>query len=425
MGGDMEQGTGFGGCPWDSSRLQRLMAVLLIGANVAACTATSATASPTIFFQVSTTPTATPAPTPIPTPAVTAPPSSAPGFGPTGSMATGRSDHYATLLSDGRVLLVGGYNEPGVSLASAELYDPRTSTFNPTGSMRTARHAPFATPLSDGRVLIGGGCVCDPLSTLVLASAELYDPRTGSFIATGSMTTGRVGATATLLSDGRILIAGGTGSSRALASAELYDPPTGTFNPTGSMGTSRSGSTATLLADGRVLVVGGMSDGYTVLASAELYDPQSGKFTMTGSMEAGRINHTATLLADGRVLMAGGTPSIYSSAPILASAELYDPKSGSFSPTGSMETARTYHTATRLSDGRVLVAGGSMEEPEVLASAELYNPTTGTFGPTGAMKAGREYHTATLLSDGRVLVAGGLTHDGLWTDSASAELYRP
>jgi hypothetical protein len=236
---------------------------------------------------------------------------------------------------------------------------------------------------------------------------------TPGFSQTGSMAKARDSHTATLLYDGRVLIAGGPYSS-----AELYDPAAGTFSPTGSMTTARSGHTATLLSDGRVLIAGG--DGFD-LASAELYSPAAGTFSPTGSMTTARSGHTATLLADGRVLIAGGG-GVFSNAYYTDSAELYDPATGTFRPTGSMTRARSGHTATRLTDGRVLITAG--RRGSYLGSAELYDPATGTFSPTGSMATARESHTATLLADGRVLIVGGSVA-GVGPATASAELYQP
>jgi hypothetical protein len=186
------------------------------------------------------------------------------------------------------------------------------------------------------------------------------------------------------------------------------------------MATARELHTATLLPDGRVLIAGGFGES-PYLASAELYDPKTGSFSPTGSMATARELHTATLLSDGLVLIAGGNDSWYSTTSTsFASAELYDPKTGSFSPTGSMATARSYHTATLLSDGLVLIAGGT-DGSTWLVSAELYDPKTGSFSPTGSMTTGRAFHTATALPDGRVLIAGG----DAFPSTASAELYQP
>jgi hypothetical protein len=191
-------------------------------------------------------------------------------FSPTGSLVTARFGETVTLLQDGRVLIAGGDNA-----GTAELYDPRTGLFSPTGSMTAVRDGGHtATLLSDGRVLIAGGSQPDGSSGFkALASAELYDPATGKFTATGSMSTAHLDHTAMLIAGGRVLVAGGTNGSMWLASAELYDPATGKFSPTGSMATARNGYTATLLADGRVLIAGGGNDTSAYLASAELYQP--------------------------------------------------------------------------------------------------------------------------------------------------------
>lgn len=357
----------------------------------------------------------------------------------TGALGDGRQIHTATRLDDGRVLIVGGYDNEDGALPSAVLYDPGANTFSPTGRLATARGYHTATLLSDGRVLItGGGPPGWPgsftgITGPFLASAELYDPRTGTFSPTGSMATPREVHTATLLADGRVLITGGAEfQARAVASAELYDPKTGTFSSTGSMTTARAFHTATLLADGRVLVAGGSPAAWGTtahLASAEIYDPKSGTFTPTGPMTGGRDFNTATLLADGRVLFAGGSTGSQQDVPSAAhedvpTAEIYDPRTGAFSPTGSMIDGREYHTATLLRDGTVLVTGGGGDYTNraFLASAELYDPATGVFAPTGPLGEARTYQAASLLDDGKVLVTGGT---GAVAPLASAEIYDP
>jgi hypothetical protein len=370
--------------------------------------ATPSAAPPTATLSISATPTPVATPTPKPDPMALP-----------GPLGAGRQVHTATILADGRVLVAGGTDYADQPLASVTLYDPAPGTFSRTGSMGTARAFFTSTLLSDGRILAaGGGPAQFGHPGPDLATAELYDPKSGTFTPTGSMSTTREDHSATLLRDGRVLIAGGNDTAdHAVASAELYDPKTGKFSATGSMATARGYHTATLLADGRVLIAGGAAAAWTVTdgtASAEVYDPKTGTFSPTGSMRDARAFHTATLLTDGRVLVAGGGG--------LASAEIYDPKAGTFSPTRTMLVARPFHAATLLADGRVLFAGGGGDYPDrdFLASVEIFDPKTGTFSATGSMAEARTYETASLLADGRVLVTGGY---GDLAPLATAELF--
>jgi hypothetical protein len=325
-------------------------------------------------------------------------------FRRTGSMTTPRDSHAATLLRNGKVLVAGGEYAGKSVLASAELYDPASGTFTATGSMTEARgRLPTATLLADGRVLIVGGFYFHCLST-----AEVYDPVAGTFTATGGLTTPRSFHTATLLSGGKVLITGGETDSDAsastyLATAELYDPTTGTFSATGSMSVVRAFHTATLLGDGRVLVTG--SDRGD--ASAEIYDPATESFTRTGSMTTSRNGLTATLLANGKVLVAGGQPQV--GTTFLSSAELYDPVTGKFSATANMTTERAGHTATALPSGLVLIIGGTSLKSlaYVPTTAELYDPENAAFAPTSSLVVPRNAYAATLLSEGDVLISGG------------------
>jgi Kelch motif/Galactose oxidase, central domain len=380
---------------------------------------------PTLPVVGGPSPTLGPSSSPAPTAASPAP---VPTL-PTGPMMSGRGLHTATLLRDGRVLIVGGFATYQVALASAEIYDPTRDTFSPTGSLATPRGQHTATLLADGRVLVVGGFTGGGISnTTSLASAEIYDPKTGTFTATGSMAEGRGFHDATLLADGRVLVTGGDHDvNTPVATAEIYDPATGTFSPTGSMAVARTVHTATLLADGRVLIAGGgnAKTGGCV-GSAEVYDPGTGAFSATGTMTHNRCGHDATVLPDGRVLLTGGSTNWLGSAGQL-SADLYNPATGTFSPTGSMADARTEHTATRLLDGRVLIAGGAANLTNSLDSAELYDPATGTFSPTGSMATTRMWHTATRLPDGRVLVTGGdsVSWDFNGPFLSSAEIYDP
>jgi hypothetical protein len=284
-----------------------------------------------------------------------------------------------------------------------------------TGSLNTARHHQTATLLPDGMVLVAGGLGANPIGR-----AELYDPANGTWSFTGSLNVARSFHTATLLSNGLVLVAGGSSTSAVLTSAELYDPATGTWTVTGSLRDARGNHTAILLPDGKVLVAGGLTNGGALLASAELYDPASGTWSVTGNLNTARFDTVgipSTLLPNGTVLVEGG---VLADSVVAWSAEVYDQASGTWSVTGSLNTARYDHTATLLANGTVLVAGGDDSSFIPTVDAELYDPTTGTWTPTGSLVEGHTRHTATLLSDGTVLVASGLSFSGFTTD---AELY--
>ena len=248
----------------------------------------------------------------------------------TGSLVTERSDHTATRLPNGKVLVAGGSNTNASGLASAELYDPATGHWTATGSLGAAREFHTATLLSNGKVLIAGGEHFTNDNFVPLASAELYDPATGVWTPTDSLATARSGHTATLLPNGKVLVAGGGGTNdSSLASAELYDPATGHWTATGSLGAARSGQKATLLPNGKVLVVGGYSTN-DVSFSTELYDPTTGTWSSAASLGAWVFGHTATLLANGQVLVAGGYYVVDSGVVMVAGGVLYDLGTSSF-----------------------------------------------------------------------------------------------
>lgn len=391
---------------------------------VTACAGGTARSLPAARQSASPTPVASSTPFPSSAPSQ----SPVPAWTATGTMIDGRVFFSATLLADGKVLVAGGFRNGDGSdpLASAELYDPSSGSWTATGKMREARAGHTATLLPDGTVLVAGGGT-SPADTL--RSAELYDPSIGSWSAAGNMTKARGSHTATVLRDGRVLVAGGgagINSSGIEASAELYDPNRRSWAATGKMRDARTLQTATLLADGKVLVSGGQSRTDTALASAELYDPVSGSWIVTSNMITGRAGHTVALLADGEVLVAGGVSGGFTGdltpSEILASAELYDPASGSWKATGSMVTPRFSFVAARLPNGEVLVsAGDALGSPPL--DAERYDPSNGSWTAAGNLIHGRAGYTAALLPDGKVLVAGGEGPGGVGL--TSAELYDP
>jgi len=292
----------------------------------------------------------------------------------TRSLNTARTSHTATLLTNGQVLVAGGYDGDSVYFATAELFDPVSGTWTYTGSMNAARSLHTATLLPNGQVLVAGGFGNGELG---LSSAEVYDPIKGTWTNTGSLKFAMVNPTATLLNNGQVLLAGGfyEGSygGTITTGVQLYNPISGTWTNTGDLNTARDNYTATLLTNGEVLVAGGYGTPY--LATAELFDPVSGTWTYTGSMNAARSLHTATLLPNGHVMVAGGDNNwqVYPSEA-LTSAEIYDPVAGTWTNTGLMNAARDNHTATLLNSGEVLLAGG-VDDTDILFSAELYYST--------------------------------------------------
>ena len=358
-------------------------------------------------------------------------PAIAAGWLPAGTMHDRRALATATLLQDGRVLVIGGYAGSSLDgLASAEIWDPATRTFTPTGSMERPRVGHAATLLNDGRVLVVGGqdrSVGKDLDT------EVWDPATGTFEVVGTMPALPSGITATTLLDGRVLIVGsdvclvprvprpsgnvGLPVCRgSTASTRLWSPD-GSWVVGPPLNEQRSWHTATRLPDGRVVLIGNPSWGVDTPESTEVYDPATNTFVRVGELLDYVIGgHTATLLRDGRVLITGGDTDDPSSNKrsddVLRDAEVWDPATGGFAPAGRMDLARRAHDAALLPDGRVLVAGGSgrlTASFHVLGTAttEIWDPATATFSPGPSMADPRERGTLVTLRDGSLLVIGG------------------
>jgi hypothetical protein len=335
-----------------------------------------------------------------------------------GYLNSQRQNHTATLLGDGQVLVTGGSWHGVLFFQSAEIYNPATGKWTFTDSLSITRQNHTATRLTDGRVLVAGGA---NYSGAVQASCEIYNPADGTWAATGSLSQARSGHRAVPLIDGRVLVVGGTGDSGLpLGSAEIYDPAKESWSGAGTLATGRTMFTATRLADGRVLVAGGWGT-LGALATCEIYDPATGGWAPTDPLTTERYAHTASLLSDGRVLVAGGDDNTGWSP--MASAELFNPASHSWSlAAGAMQTARYYHTAATLADGRVLVIEGVGADGTTLTDAELYQPASQTWSDAGSLSTYRDGFTATRLLNGWVLVAGGYNENPY---PSECEIYIP
>lgn len=349
-------------------------------------------------------------------------------FTVTAHLSFGRAGHTATLLPDGDILFAGAgqldVDDLLLSYQSSELLSS-SGAVTKTSNLNVPREFHAATLLQDGKVLITGGNVYYSYPTWLESTetAELFDPAKGLFLRTGSMSQGRTGHTASLLLNGRVLVVGGT--DPATPSAEIYDPTKSSFSPVPNPLFARSGHTATVLASGKVLITGGI-DKSGALVTAEIYDPATNSFKAVGNMAEARAHHTATLLPNGKVLVAGGgtftKANLSSISPqylvdvASQTAELFDPQTEAFTPAGSMNVARSSHTATLLPDGKVLLCGGSKGWSNLNGypgdnTAEIYDPATGSFTNAGTMNIGKFWHTATLLPNGTVVLAGGIAED--------------
>lgn len=344
-------------------------------------------------------------------------------FVPGPSLGVARSNHTSTALSDGKVLVTGGVSDPnGSPLASAELYDPVTSRWSQVGPMSTARSGHTATLLQDGKVLIAGGAGVD-------VAVDLYDPKSNSWSMAGTLAAPRFGHTATLLKGGRVLLAAGYRfdgvSYTTTDKAELYDPATNAWSATGSFEEPRVYASAALLANGKVLLAGGVVGvsrfGVSKTASVTLFDPAQGTWSAAKEMGTARTGHALTPLNDGRVLVTGGGAMFTDGG---STAEIYDPATDRWTPAGQGSALLVSQTATLLPGGNVLVTGGVFEWlslASVRASSEIYSPMSNAWSPAANMATARYGHTAALLSDGAVLVVGGTSGEATL---ASTEVFR-
>jgi len=309
-----------------------------------------------------------------------------------------RRNLHSIAVANRNVLLPDGNNDTDDRISQPERFDVATGTFHLTGgAWQNPRSFPRVERLADGRVLIFDGTTDGFFSSTTTPSpAEIYDPARDSFSPTVRRPNKRLAGSATLLDSGEVLLAGGTLVEPncdlcSSAEAHLYRPASGTLSATGNLTGPREAFTATRLEDGRVLIVGGLnivgvlaSPPFPRIRTAEVYDPRTGQFSAVGALAVGRQQHTATLLPNGMVLIAGGSDQGVGPRdnPAIATAELFDPQTNAFVPTGSMRHARELHTATLLENGLVLIVGGFNDvDPTSPArsTAELYDFRTGTF----------------------------------------------
>lgn len=307
--------------------------------------------------------------------------------------------HSLTVLKDGKVLLAGGLLSTPYSItASCEVYDPATGAWTPTASLSTPRRDHTATLLPSGKVLVAGG---SPITggNGFLTSCEVFDPATGTWTATGSMATKRETATANLLPNGKVLVAAGYATT-----AEVYDPASGTWSAAGDLGQPYLTATRSLMVpDGRVVVPGGSTSG-TIVAACSLFSPSTGTTATTGALAEPRAFYQGTGLLSGKALVCGGSYLSGSTYVPRQSAELFDPATGAWSAAASMISPHSFAQSALLSNGRFLVWGGS---DSAGAKAEIYDPAANTWTATGNAAGTRMYGAAVTLRDGRVLVVGG------------------
>lgn len=347
-------------------------------------------------------------------------------------MSTARNLHTATLLRDGRVLVAGGRTSVAggaqETTAQAEVYDAVEDTWTPAGTMTSPRDHHAATRLRDGRVLVSGGYDTfgvPPLSSVNASytnTVELWDPDTGSWTEAGRMAHARTFHSSTLLADGRVLVAGGDTGSANLA-AELFDPQTGRWSSVAPMRTARGLHAAVLLRDGRVLIAGGYGLDGAPLKSAEVFDPATGKWSRAADLPSPHGHPLSARLGGGRVLIAGGMAQ---AGEPTAAAAIYRPRLDKWRRVPPMGAAREAGAAAVLPGGDVLVASGRVAAatpvvPDGSPTAEVFDLDTMRWHPVGKLEIARTNATATRLTDGRVLVVGGWNQDHM--PEASAEIF--
>lgn len=401
-------------------------------------------------------PSSLPAPTPAPptsSPSAVspsdAPPERAAMWLDAGDLNEARNATHAVLVGTGEVLVVGSdYLTSWLSACGAstdgsdsvELGDPATGVWEKATDLPSLRDAPAVVPLPDGRALLTGGAAGENVGWSAYSSTYVFDPTSRRWSRSGLMNTARTTTAATVLLDGRVLVAGGLyldrespEQARVLDGSELWDPRSGAWSRTGRLAKPRSGASAVTLADGRVLIVGGAASRESAPieeASAEIYDPASGRWISAGRLATARSGFALVALADGGALVAGGFGGLGTTAAArLSTVERFDPVSSTWSSAAPLPAPVAGASGIRLADGRVLLAGGSVREPELIdaeagsfvsgltADAALFDPDAGTWTATTPMPSQRAGASAVLLADGSAVFVGGSASEGSPADT--------
>jgi len=330
---------------------------------------------------------------------------------PAGETASEHLDQTATLLHDGRVLVVGGHQYNSGSPSPVELYDPASGSWKPGPPTGEPRSGHAAVRLDDGRVLVAGGVADLPDGQRWLASAELFDPRSDSWSPAASMAAARYHPTLTVLPDGRVLVAGGADADEVTAAAEVYDPVADRWSPVPPMSTPRMDAAALLLRTGQVLVAGGQADTTesTSLNSAELFDYRTDGWRPAPNLRGGHADAIAAVMPDGSALVAGGFDFAGGFRLATSAAEYYDPVGARWSAGPPLQLARGLAGYARLGDGSVLAVGGQSRVANVRteATGEVLDPRSRRWTLLPSSGLLREQPTVTALLSGAALVVGG------------------
>ena len=341
---------------------------------------------------------------------------------PGARMAISHAAHQSVPVTGGRVLIIGGgsWEDPVSFTHKVELYNPSSGASLLTGGLDTARGSFSSTLLRDGRVLVIGGYNA---SDKWVTSAEIYDPVSGAWSLNQPLFNHGIGHTATLLVDGRVLVVGGCagdGMPGRTNRTELFNPVTNSWSDAGVLSQSRCGHVAALLTNGRVLVAGG-ENGESTLSTAAVFDPVTGQWSQTGELNVARSEAVAVQLRDGRVMVTGGISLVNGSSVTLNAVEIFDVNLGDWEQAAPMLENRYGHTANLLPGGLVLVVGGlevvENNTKRYMGSVDVYDLEDDTWTPIASTDVPRAYHTATLLTDGRIFVAGGMSAETLFLAS--------